>query len=170
MRQLEERANTDPLTGLYNRGYFDIVLSEEKKKYEEYNIPFAVVAADVNRLKQANDEYGHEAGDLLILTVARKLNSAIRETDCVARIGGDEFVLLLANTTHEMAQAVVQRFTGTLFKEVTIDVRDGKRFPVTVSFGASGVDVVAPEELLNDADRRMYEAKEFYYQSHMRYR
>lgn len=170
MRQLEERANTDPLTGLYNRGYLDVILMEEKKKHEEYDIPFAVVAADVNRLKQANDEYGHEAGDQLILTVARKLKSAIREMDCVARTGGDEFVVLLANTTHAAAQQVVTRFVGTLFKEVAIDVGDGKQFPVTVSFGASGVDVVAPEELLNDADRRMYESKQAYYGKHKRYR
>jgi diguanylate cyclase (GGDEF)-like protein len=170
MRELEERANTDPLTGLYNRGYLDAVLLAEKKKYDEYDIPFAVVAADVNHLKQANDEYGHEVGDQLILSVARKLKAAIRETDCVARTGGDEFVVLLANTTHNTAQEVVSRFMGTLFKEVTIDVGNGKRFPVTVSFGASGVDVVAVEELLKDADRRMYEAKEFYYESHKRYR
>ncbi|MFH0729670.1 MAG: GGDEF domain-containing protein [Pseudomonadota bacterium] len=170
MRQLEERANTDPLTGLYNRGYFDIVLSEEKKKYAEYNIPFAVVAADVNRLKQANDEYGHEAGDQLILIVARKLKTSIREMDCVARTGGDEFMLLLSNTTHDAAQSAVRRFAGTLFKDVFIVVGDGKQFPVTVSFGASGVDAVASEELLNDADRRMYEAKELYYESHKRYR
>jgi diguanylate cyclase (GGDEF)-like protein len=170
MRQLEERANTDPLTGLYNRGYFDVVLSEEKKKHEEYNIPFAVVAADVNRLKQANDEYGHEAGDQLILTVARKLKSAIREGDCLARTGGDEFMLLLSNTTHDAAQKVVNRFVGALFSDAAIDVGDEKRFPVSVSFGACGVDVVLFEELLKEADRRMYEAKETYYENQKRYR
>jgi diguanylate cyclase (GGDEF)-like protein len=121
-------------------------------------------------LKQANDLHGHEAGDQLIQTVARKLKSAIREVDCVARTGGDEFVLLLTNTTHDTAQEVVQRFVRTLFKEVTIDVGKGKQFPVTVSFGASGVDVVAPEDLLKDADRRMYESKQSYYESHKRYR
>lgn len=170
MRQLEERANTDPLTGLYNRGYLDGVLLEEKKKYVEYEIPYAIVAADVNRLKQANDEYGHEAGDKLILTVAQKLKSAIREADCVARTGGDEFIILLANTTHASAQEVVKRFAETVFKDTVMDVGNGQKFPVTVSFGASGVDFVGPDELLKDADRRMYESKQTYYESHKRYR
>lgn len=170
MRQLEERANTDPMTGLYNRSYLDAVLEEEKKKFETYDIPHAVVVADVNRLKQANDQYGHDAGDRLILTVAERLSSALRETDCVARTGGDEFVLVLANVTQAAAERVVARLTGSVFKDVTMDTGHGDTFPVTVSFGAAGTDRVGVDDLLKEADRRMYEAKACYYQTHTRYR
>ncbi|MDX9787228.1 MAG: sensor domain-containing diguanylate cyclase [Desulfobacterales bacterium] len=170
MRRLEERANTDPLTGLYNRGYLDTILSEEEKKHKQYDIPYAVVVADVNRLKQANDQYGHEAGDALIIAVARSLQAATRDMDCVARTGGDEFVILLSNTTDAGAQQVIARFVTTVFNGVTIDVGDGETFPVAVSFGACGVDAMVPEALLKEADRRMYAAKEAYYQTHQRYR
>lgn len=170
MRQLEERANTDPMTGLYNRSYLDVVLKEEKKKFETYNIPYSVVVADVNRLKQANDQYGHDLGDRLILTVAERLSSALRETDCVARTGGDEFVLVLANVTQADAESVVARLAGTVFRDVTLDTGRGDTFPVTVSFGAAGTDRIAVDDLLKEADRLMYEAKKSYYQTHSRYR
>jgi diguanylate cyclase (GGDEF)-like protein len=169
-RQLEERANTDPLTGLFNRGYFEAALAEEEKKHAEFDIPYAVVVADVNGLKRTNDAYGHGAGDTLIMTVARHLVSSIRETDCVARTGGDEFILLLANTTDEGAQLMVARLEKSVFRDVQFEAKADEWLPVTVSFGACGVDVVAPERMLQEADRRMYEAKEFYYQHHQRYR
>jgi diguanylate cyclase (GGDEF)-like protein len=169
-RQLEERANTDPLTGLFNRGYFEAALAEEEKKHAEFDIPYAVVVADVNGLKRTNDAYGHCAGDTLIMTVARHLASSIRETDCVARTGGDEFILLLANTADEGAHLMVARLENSVFRDVKFEAKADVWLPVTVSFGACGVDEVAPERMLQEADRRMYEAKESYYQHHQRYR
>ncbi|MBU3947604.1 MAG: sensor domain-containing diguanylate cyclase [Proteobacteria bacterium] len=169
MRRLEVRANTDTLTGLYNRRYLDTILAGEKKKYEQFDIPYAVVVADINQLKQVNDLYGHEAGDTLIITVASLLDSATRETDCVARTGGDEFVILLSNTTEYGAQQMISRLITRVFADIFIEVGKGEKFPVTVSFGAAGLDTTGHEELIQEADRRMYEAKESYYQTNQRY-
>jgi diguanylate cyclase (GGDEF)-like protein len=170
LRQLEEKANTDPLTGLYNRGYMDDALAAEKKKSDAFGISYSVIMVDVNRLKQANDIYGHETGDRLILCVSERLNAVVRKTDLVARIGGDEFLILLPDTAEEGASILEERFLRDVFQDVTIEVGDNKTFPVTVSLGSAGSDRVPHEALVKTADRRMYEAKETYYQTHERYR
>ena len=170
LRQLEEKANTDALTGLYNRGYVDEALAEEKRKYEAFGIPYSVIVVDVNRLKQANDEYGHEAGDRLLLSVSERLGAATREADIVARTGGDEFLLLVTDTREEGAHQLVRRFSTKVFENVTLDVGDNESFPVTVSMGVAGSDQIPHDDLLKVADKRMYEAKEAYYRTHKRYR
>ncbi|OIP44092.1 MAG: hypothetical protein AUK28_11090 [Desulfobacterales bacterium CG2_30_60_27] len=170
MRQLEEKANTDPLTGLYNRGYLDAVLEEERKKQEEFDIPHAVVEADVNGLKKVNDKYGHEAGDAYILKVTELFKQNVRSSDVVARTGGDEFVILLVDANHASAEQFIARLTVKAFTEVFLPVGDGELFPVTVSFGVAGSDVFAHDMLLKEADRRMYAAKEAFYKTRERYR
>jgi diguanylate cyclase (GGDEF)-like protein len=174
MRQLEEKANIDALTGLYNRGFMDRAFQEEAEKLNRYAIPYAVVAADVNGLKKINDLYGHEAGDLLILMVSGLLKNSIRSTDTVGRVGGDEFILLLSNSTAEDAQQLILRLNDTVFSDARLSVGEAKSFPVTVSLGAAGSDLfipgTAPQTILKEADRLMYEAKEVFYQSHDRYR
>ena len=170
LRQLEERANTDPLTGLYNRGYMDEAMAAEKRKSDAFDISYSVIMVDVNRLKQANDSYGHEAGDRLILCVGERLSTEVRKTDLVARIGGDEFLILLPDTTEEGALLLVERFQKHVFKDLSIEVGDAGTFPVMVSLGAAGSDRVPHDALVRTADRRMYEAKETYYENHTRYR
>ncbi len=170
LRQLEEKANTDALTGLYNRGYVEEALVAEKRKYEAFGIPYSVIVVDVNRLKQANDEYGHEAGDRLLLSVSERLEAATRETDIVARTGGDEFLLLVTDTPEEGAHQLAMRFSMEVFDNATVEVGDNEFFPVTVSLGVAGSDHVPHDDLLKTADRKMYEAKEAYYRTHKRYR
>jgi diguanylate cyclase (GGDEF)-like protein len=169
-RKLEEKANNDPLTGLFNRGYLEQALSEEKQKLEQFNIPFAVVVADVNRLKKANDVYGHEAGDRLILKVSELLKRAVRNTDILARTGGDEFVILLAECTTQRVEVFIRRLLRSVFQEVYLEVGEGEQFPVTVSFGGAATDAFAADALMQEADRAMYAAKEAYYQHAERYR
>ncbi len=172
MRKLEEKANTDPMTGLYNRGYLDQAIKEETEKLKKFNIQYSIVMADVNRLKKANDDYGHEAGDNLILTVADLLEKEVRPVDVVARTGGDEFLILLADCNNEGANNFINRLTKKTFHEVSIEVGKNERFPVTVSFGAAGTDKYKPEELIKEADRTMYENKEAFYakNKNLRYR
>ncbi|MCK5543936.1 MAG: GGDEF domain-containing protein, partial [Desulfobulbaceae bacterium] len=172
MRKLEEKANTDPMTGLYNRGYLDQAIKEETEKLKKFNIQYSIVMADVNRLKKANDDYGHEAGDNLILTVADLLEKEVRPMDVVARTGGDEFLILLADCNNEGANNFINRLTKKTFHEVSIEVGKNERFPVTVSFGAAGTDKYKPEELIKEADRTMYENKEAFYakNKNLRYR
>ncbi len=170
MRQLEEKANTDPLTGLYNRGYLDAVLEQERKKQEEFNIPYAVVVADVNGLKKVNDQYGHEGGDAYILKVTELFRQNVRSSDVVARTGGDEFVILLVDTNHASAEQFIVRLIDRAFTEVFLPVGDGELFPVTVSLGAAGSDAFSHDMLLKEADHRMYAAKEAFYKTREKYR
>ena len=169
-RKLEEKANTDPLTRLYNRGYLDQAIIEETEKRQKLNIDFSVVMADVNRLKKVNDLYGHEAGDRLILTVSELLRKAARDIDIVARTGGDEFVMLLPNTTEKNAKNFIKRLYEEVFLNCFIDVGKNEHFPVMVSLGAAGSDIHPPEMLAKEADSAMYAAKEAFYKVEERYR
>ncbi|MCB2182915.1 MAG: diguanylate cyclase [Desulfobulbaceae bacterium] len=169
-KKLEEKANTDPLTGLYNRGYLEQAIVEEREKYEEFKIDYALVVADVNRLKKANDLYGHDAGDRLIMKVSEMLKDSMRSTDILARIGGDEFVILLTDSNSENAKEYIQRLTERVFLDVFIEVGKQEKFPVQVSFGSSATDVFAVDTLMEEADRAMYAAKEAFYQNEDRYR
>lgn len=170
MRQLEEKAYTDPLTGLFNRAYIDKALSEEHEKFKKYDIQYAVVIGDVNRLKEVNDAYGHETGDRLLQLVGTILMNEARATDIVARTGGDEFVILLTNSTNKSAQLFTKRLQEVAFRGITLDVGEDEKFPVSISLGASGTDAVPPEKLLHEADKLMYEAKKEYYANHPFYR
>lgn len=170
LRQLEEKANKDSLTGLYNRGFIAQAQKEEQAKFEKYNIPYALVLADVDQLKRVNDEYGHEVGDLMIIEAGRALKRAVRETDTLARTGGDEFLLLLTGTTDENARIFVERLKERFLKDLTISVIGAEKIPITVSLGWAGSDKHQPSEMINEADRIMYEAKRDFYKSVERYR
>lgn len=170
MRQLEERANTDTLTGLYNRAYIDTAVAEEENKFHELNIHFSVVMVDVNGLKKANDLYGHEVGDRLLTAVGERLKSATRNSDVVARTGGDEFIILLTGTPDEGAHKFIKRLSNEFFKDVFLEIGDQKRLEVTVSLGAAGTDKFPLHDLIKQADRFMYEDKTAYYAKHPRYR
>ena len=163
---LEEKANTDPLTGTYNRGYFHRALEMEQDKLKKLNINHAVVAADINRLKQANDLHGHEVGDQLILAASNLLKQAIRTGDVVARTGGDEFLTLLTNTGSKGAAAFIDRLNNKLSEGIFVTINGNQKFPVEISLGYAGTDEYAPEMIIKEADRRMYEAKKAYYRQH----
>ncbi len=170
MRQLEEKAYTDPLTGLFNRAYIDKALSEEFEKFKKYDIHYAVVIGDVNRLKEVNDAYGHETGDRLLQLVGTILKNEARATDIVARTGGDEYVILLTNSTNKSAQLFAKRLNEVAFRGISLKVGEDEEFPVSISLGASGTDAVSPEKILHEADKLMYEAKKAYYANHQFYR
>lgn len=169
-RQLEEKANTDSLTGLYNRGYLSQALEEEIQKFRQYGINFAVVQVDINMLKKVNDLYGHDIGDQLIIVTANALKETLRNTDIAARTGGDEFIILLTDSTDAEAGHFVERLQEQVFQDLTLMLPLGEPFPVTVSLGKAGSDKYAPESLVKEADRLMYAAKQKFYESSERYR
>lgn len=104
----------DSLTGLYNRMFFEEIIKRMDKKN---NLPFSIISADVNGLKLTNDIFGHEAGDKLLETIAEVLKKACRSDDIMARIGGDEFVILLPRTNKEETERVINRIKNECYKE-----------------------------------------------------
>lgn len=126
--QIRQLSYRDSLTGLYNRRYYEQI---KKTVDSEPYFPLTLVLADVNGLKLTNDAFGHDAGDLLLKTVAQVFRKTCRENDIITRIGGDEFVLLLPQTDALHAKTIVDRLNAALLKE---EIRGLK---VSVSFGYS---------------------------------
>ena len=153
--QVLEFSLTDPLTGVYNRRYFDLFLANEVDRSRRFGRGLAIIMMDVDDLKLYNDSYGHPAGDQALQFAAQCLEKQRRRADVVARIGGDEFALILPETEAEGAQIVANRITAA------ITAGGGLEHPLTVSMGISilhGANVEAGA-LVQRADRALYEAK-----------
>ncbi len=164
-QQLETLAHHDGLTDLYNRHYLIKVIKEEEEKFQTYTIPFALLLGDANGLKLINDTYGHEAGDAYLIKMAECIKKTGRNIDVVARIGGDEFCALLANTTTEGGEHFVARLRKTCAEQY-IEVDKNKKVPISMSIGIVNRIDVEESEMLKVADGRMYEDKQNYYAAH----
>jgi len=126
VKEIKELSHTDQLTGLYNRRFFE----EELKRLDTLrNLPLSLIMVDVNGLKLTNDAFGHEAGDQLLQKVAQVLKEECRADDIIARIGGDEFVILLPKTDHLQVATLGERLIGATGK------KEIKNLPVSASFG-----------------------------------
>ncbi len=154
-----EQAMVDPLTGIHNRLAYNERMTQEYARWRRYENNFSMAVLDLDLFKKINDNYGHNAGDKVLQTVARVLNTSLRETDFLARFGGEEFVILLTETDVITAMDVVNKLrekvegSGFHFKN--------ERVPVTVSCGIAefrGEDT--PEQVFNRADAALYRAKE----------
>lgn len=143
----------DPMTGLYNRSYFDAVF---KRMLSGSDYPISIVVADIDGLKQVNDTGGHDEGDRLIRRAAESLMAAFRTNDVVSRIGGDEFAVLLPHTDEETARAAVDRIR-TGFNNVQ---QESTKFTHGLSVGiATAANASELENALKQADERMYRDK-----------
>lgn len=152
----KELASKDTLTGLSNRRAFFETADMEIKRARRYGRPLTIAYMDLDSFKDVNDRKGHEEGDRLLQSVAESLRRCTRATDAVARIGGDEFVVLLPETGEEAAFAAVQKF----HQEILQIMRE-HHWPVTLSIGALTFKD-APEsvdEMVRSADHLMYSAK-----------
>jgi diguanylate cyclase (GGDEF)-like protein/PAS domain S-box-containing protein len=159
-RRIRHQAETDDLTGLANRRALGHMLGSALMRAEMYELAVGVVMLDLDGFKAVNDRFGHAAGDAALREVARRLRSSVRERDLVARIGGDEFVVVLAdigndeNAAHEAAHRIEAAFAAPL------DL-DGTQVQLHAAVGVAcfpsdGADL---EELLGAADRAMYAQK-----------
>lgn len=154
---------TDPLTGIFNRGYLMERLPEEFNRARRYDHPLSLIMCDIDRFKKVNDTYGHEAGDAVLKSVAHCLNGCLRHgIDWMARYGGEEFLIMLSETDHEGAMAVAERLK-TQFAQCPVDSR-GHEIKVTASFGVATFQThtheqKSPEDLIREADRCLYRAK-----------
>ncbi len=153
---VREQAVTDALTGLYNRRYFEEALEKEVQRAKRQKQPFSVIGIDLDFLKKINDTYGHTYGDLAIKTIADVLKSNARSVDVPARIGGEEFNVLLPGINSEGAMAAAERIRKSIEKAEIDTVGH-----ITGSLGVATYFEHSenPEELLELTDQAMYTSK-----------
>ena len=162
MNQLEMMATTDPLTGLYNRRFYHL---EGERLYEQsirYHHPICVMVLDIDRFKDINDQFGHAAGDQVLVQVADLLRSTVRKVDIAARFGGDEFIVLLPESTSEIGVVLAERLQECL--DANHFDLGGASIQISFSFGIASCHpgeghMPSLDELVREADLKLYEAK-----------
>lgn len=154
--ELEEIAYLDTLTGLANRRYLASQLEQRFGELTRYGWLFGIVVIDIDHFKEANDRFGHNTGDQVLLMVGKTLSLAARSLDLVARWGGDEFVVVVANVDRGTLIEIADRFRALVRSS---SLRDGA-VSVTVSAGVALADPNdTPESLFERADRQLYLSK-----------
>ncbi|MEQ5802068.1 diguanylate cyclase [Halomonas sp. H10-9-1] len=160
VRKLEGFSYEDPLTGLKNRRYFDELMQHEASRADREGAPLSLIMIDLDHFKQINDQYGHEAGDSVLMAVAGLLQSHFRNADVVCRLGGEEFVALLPGATTERAETrareLVTRASELVLRHGNIPLPN-----ITLSCGVATYPCHArePIALLGLADKALYQAK-----------
>jgi diguanylate cyclase (GGDEF)-like protein len=159
---LEQRAMTDPLTGLYNRAYLADRFLVELRRARNYGFPMSVVLFDIDRFKRINDQYGHPAGDAVLLKLASFLREQMRSTDAVVRYGGEEFAVLMATADSDVAFEQADRIRAELEKTPIVVPGQAEPVQVTISGGVATYpqDGQTFTDLIAVADAGLYHAKE----------
>ena len=160
LEALRQLATRDELTGLLNRREFDRILQDEEQRAVRFGHALALVMVDVDHFKSINDTHGHPAGDALLREIARRLATCVRSVDRVARVGGEEFGLILVQSDCAAALDVAQRVCAVVRGE-PVRVNATLTIPVTVSAGAAALpnDARTITELIAAADKALYLAK-----------
>jgi diguanylate cyclase (GGDEF)-like protein len=152
-------ADRDELTDLANRRGFRDALTRELRRADRFGKPVALILTDLDDFKQVNDRYGHQVGDDVLRLFAEVLSDGAREVDLPARIGGEEFALLLPETDLAGGEQLAERLRRSL-ADRPLRLHDGHELSVTASFGvASYPDSVSEAELQTAADAALYRAK-----------
>jgi len=152
---LEHRASHDSMTGLANRDAFLERLSEAKRLSDQGFL----LMIDADRFKQINDAYGHDAGDRALFAVANAISQSIRATDFGARVGGEEFAVILCGASREDAVMIAER-VRTNVEHMSFTTAEGEQLKVTVSVGGAAFGPQSrSKEIMRAADSQLYEAK-----------
>jgi len=154
----EQQSFTDPLTEIYNRRSLDEIVGRFISHARRRKVPLTFLMVDMDKFKSVNSRYGHLTGDFVLAEAANLLKGSIRGCDAVVRYGGDEFLIVLADTTAEGAQAVLSRITSHLAEWNA--ARNVEDLTLSMSIGvAEWHDGQTLDEVLDIADRRMYDKK-----------
>jgi diguanylate cyclase (GGDEF)-like protein len=153
--EVQRLAITDPLTGIYNRRKVDQILPDEVERARRYNRPLSLIMLDLDKLKRINDKFGHNAGDQALKLVAEVVRTEVRSVDVPARIGGDEFLILLPEADLEAASRVAKRVCRRISEE--------KNSSIDISVSAGVVqwsrELASADDFLQVVDQAMYQAK-----------
>ncbi|MEF3313869.1 diguanylate cyclase [Paenibacillus sp. GYB004] len=159
-KSFEQLAFRDPLTGVYNRRYFDHQVELELQRIARYPVPISLAFIDIDRFKTINDSYGHAIGDLVLQGLAHLLQQHLRPTDILARYGGEEFVVVMPNTTGEQAAQLLNSVLQVTNKQPVAQY-EGQSFSITFSCGVSEWTAGLPmAHWIALADEAMYRAKQ----------
>ena len=153
-KELELLAIKDALTNIGNRRFFHQKLDEQIVLTQRYNHPFSLVIFDIDFFKKVNDNYGHDMGDKVLVEYTKFISSILRDTDVFCRIGGEEFIVILPNTTKDKAYILAQKLRESVenYKQV---------LPITMSFGVAGYEKGDDDiSLYKRVDLALYKAKE----------
>ena len=153
---LKIKATTDPLTTLYNRGYFNQCLKNEMERSKRYGSALSLIIFDIDRFKQVNDTFGHLSGDIILKELSFLCLAIIRESDILARWGGEEFIILVPENDEAAIVPFAEKLRSLIEKH---------SFPiktqVTCSFGVvQYIEEESKDDFINRADQAMYKAKE----------
>lgn len=157
---LARLSTTDPLTGLRTRRYTDEVLSIEFLRARRYQSPLCVIMADLDHFKKINDSFGHPVGDAVLRGISGILFSQLRATDVAGRYGGEEILVVLAQSEIEGARRLAERWRQNVDK-ARFDTPDGGQVEITISMGVAAYreDMETPDDLVGLADAALYRAK-----------
>ena len=154
-KNLEIGIITDPMTKLFNRNHFNVILRKQLNLNSRYSSPFSLILCDVDFFKKINDEYGHQQGDKVLTKLATLLQNNARENDYVFRIGGEEFALIFPQTTQEQAAIIADKF-----RQLVSDANFGVNRKVTISIGVCECSTdEGAEALFRRVDNALYQAK-----------
>lgn len=158
-QRLSQQANTDPLTQLPNRAHLQSRFDLERLRHQRQGSPLTLVLLDLDFFKRINDTHGHAAGDKVLQYFANLMRTAVRQTDLIARLGGEEFCLLLPDTNADQAFLVAEKIRHRLAR-AAVDI-EGSPVSLTVSGGIAqlGADGDSLDVLTRNADEKLYEAK-----------
>ena len=156
-RLIQHLSQIDPLTNTFNRRR--ISQSLEYFHQQDPHNPYAVVLLDLDHFKNINDQFGHHMGDTVLIAVSQKLGLHLRESDVVGRFGGEEFILILKQSSALKARQIAERCRAAI-EDLVIQNEDGRAIRITASFGiALATDKLKPQQLLDQADKALYAAK-----------
>ena len=153
-------STVDPLTNIYNRRFVNGFLIEEIERCKRHDRSFSIVIADIDDFKHINDTCGHISGDMVLKSISSTITDVFRSLDFVGRYGGDEFMIVLPDATHEFAGGTIERLRKKI-ESMEFTVVKNREVRVTASFGIATFpeDGTSLDDLLVKADERLYKAK-----------
>lgn len=149
----------DPLTGVANRRYFDERAATEFSRARRFGRELSLAMLDIDHFKRINDRWGHVAGDRVLKKLCASVQSELREVDLLARVGGEEFAVLIADTDLEGAFQLAERLRKCVMAQALTEGGDVVRFTASFGVAALGSEDKSPDEVLKRADAALYEAK-----------